>query len=157
MRKETTMKLSEAIRLGSMMKPQAFGDYFRWESDTEDGTPPIASCALGAALDAIGEGHGPGSNGWHLDAIVRTTWPVLWQPTDCSALGCGHACGVIDACSVDGDGVVAIRRSVAKQIVHLNDYHKWTRDQIADWVATIEPAEQPDAEPAAACDVLTVA
>jgi hypothetical protein len=38
------MKLSEAIRLGSMMKPQAFGA-------TRDGD---GSCALGTALDAVG-------------------------------------------------------------------------------------------------------
>lgn len=39
------MKLSEAIRLGSTMKPQAFGSAFK------DG----GSCALGAAQDAAGE------------------------------------------------------------------------------------------------------
>src|SRR5580765_2975940 len=38
------MKLSEAIRLGSMLKPQAFGHF-----DTGRGT-----CALGAAREAAG-------------------------------------------------------------------------------------------------------
>ncbi len=28
-----------------------------------------------------------------------------------------------------------------EMITHLNDWHKWTREQIADWVATIEPQE----------------
>jgi hypothetical protein len=26
-----------------------------------------------------------------------------------------------------------------RTIAHLNDYHKWTREQIADWVETMEP------------------
>jgi hypothetical protein len=26
-------------------------------------------------------------------------------------------------------------------VTHLNDDHRWTREQIADWVATIEQAE----------------
>jgi hypothetical protein len=28
-------------------------------------------------------------------------------------------------------------------ILHLNDHHKWTREQIADWVQTIEDAQTP--------------
>lgn len=38
------MKLSEAIRLGAMLKPQAFGDY----------TDGIGTCAMGSAFEAIG-------------------------------------------------------------------------------------------------------
>lgn len=38
------MKLSEAIRLGAMLRPQAFGAWF-----SADGT-----CAMGAAMDAVG-------------------------------------------------------------------------------------------------------
>lgn len=26
-------------------------------------------------------------------------------------------------------------------VVHLNDEHRWTREAIADWVATVEPAD----------------
>jgi hypothetical protein len=26
-------------------------------------------------------------------------------------------------------------------VVHLNDQHRWTRERIADWVATVEPPE----------------
>ena len=32
-------------------------------------------------------------------------------------------------------------------IIHLNDGHRWTRPQIAAWVATIEPQEVAAAEP----------
>jgi hypothetical protein len=35
--------------------------------------------------------------------------------------------------------------TVLKIIVSLNNYHGWTRSQIADWVATVEPNE-PDQE-----------
>lgn len=28
--------------------------------------------------------------------------------------------------------------------LHLNDHHKWSIDQIAEWVATVEPPEAPE-------------
>ena len=45
------MKLSEAIRLGSMLHPQHFGDMHGWETDG-DKIVIASSCALGAAMDA---------------------------------------------------------------------------------------------------------
>jgi hypothetical protein len=39
------MRLSEAIRLGALLKPQGFNDY--WDGDGN-------SCAIGAAADALG-------------------------------------------------------------------------------------------------------
>src|SRR4051794_2046610 len=50
------MKLSEAIRLGAMMRPQNFGDLYRERPRgilglTEAGE---TSCALGAAFEAVG-------------------------------------------------------------------------------------------------------
>jgi hypothetical protein len=35
----------------------------------------------------------------------------------------------------------AYTRPLAWVIVHLNDDHRWTREQIAAWVATVEPAD----------------
>lgn len=64
------MRLSEAIVLGSMMKPQAFGIMFDGER----------TCALGAAKDAIGNLEGPLS--------VSQIWP--WALADkrmCPACG----------------------------------------------------------------------
>ena len=52
------MKLSEAIRLGSMMKPQAFRAFY-----INGG-----SCALGAACDAIG-----------INALIMSEWPIAWR------------------------------------------------------------------------------
>jgi hypothetical protein len=46
---EDPMRLSEAIRLGAMLRPQAFGKMFR----TVRGE--MRSCALGAAAEALGE------------------------------------------------------------------------------------------------------
>jgi len=103
---EGPMKLSEAIRLGAMMMPQAFRTLL-----TDDG-----ACALGAALLAVGA---------QPEEAVRSAlnrWP--WASTvsaDCPR--CGRS------------------RTVFRVITHLNDRHRWTREQIAKWVAGIEPTD----------------
>lgn len=91
------MRLSEAIRLGSMMKPQAFGAYHVRHK----------SCALGAARDA---GFGKTQDDINAEALV---------------------CPVCD---------IQLQQMV--MVVHLNDRHRWTRERIADWVDTIEPARE---------------
>lgn len=53
------MRLSEAIRLGAMLKPQGFGSYFRHG----------ATCAMGAAIEAVG-----GANDdWPVMALTPAT------------------------------------------------------------------------------------
>ncbi len=100
------MRLSEAIRLGAMMKPQAFRALF-----TGDG-----ACALGAALLAVGAAHEQALRS------VRNRWP--WAFTvSANCPSCGRSCPVF--------GV----------ITHLNDNHCWTREQIALWVAGVEPSD----------------
>jgi hypothetical protein len=100
------MKLSEAILLGAMMRPQAFRALF-----TDDG-----ACALGGALLAVGATGGPALRS------VRNRWP--WAFTvSANCPDCGRSCPVF--------GV----------ITHLNDNHCWTREQIATWVAGIEPSD----------------
>jgi hypothetical protein len=100
------MKLSEAIRLGAMMMPQAFRTLL-----SDDG-----ACALGAALLAVGA---------RPEEAVRSAlnrWP--WASTvsaDCPR--CGRS------------------RTVFRVVTHLNDRHRWTREQIAEWVAGIEPTD----------------
>lgn len=98
----TTLRLSEAIKLGSMLRPQAF-----WENFTA-----IGSCAIGAGLEAVGKR-------WD---YATSIWPWLNAPQACPECGVEHERG----------GWV---------ITHLNDIHHWTRERIADWVATVEPAE----------------
>lgn len=109
------MKFSEAIRLGAMMKPQAFGKTFDGEGRT---------CAVGAAYDAIGKLTAPG---FAIDQL-NEVFPII-------ATLHKKSCPV---CSTDDFGWWVIP--------HLNDEHKWTREQIAEWVEMIERAqEQPQA------------
>lgn len=107
------MRLSEAMRLGAMWRPQGFGQL--WQ-ERVDGS--FASCALGAAFEALG--CAPGTS------VVRlrgATWRWLAMAAGCPA--CHRA---------------ATREWV---IEHLNDWHNWTREAIADWVETIERHESP--------------
>ena len=105
------MKLSDAIRLGAMLKPQGRGCL---EMNGH-------SCALGAALDAIGHlGHQYGGQ------ILREHWPYLET----------EVCGPL-----------RLMGRLYRVIVDLNDDHGWTREQIADWVATVEPhVAQPETQ-----------
>jgi len=48
------------------------------------------------------------------------------------------------ACGVVGE------RGISQIVGHLNDQHRWTREAIADWVATVEPADERSASPEAA-------
>lgn len=117
---ENKMKLSEAILLGSLQKPQGF-----------DGTghPHLPEvCAFGAALLATGA---------HKAESVVAYWPWL--------VGTRFTC---PACQANRDdhsyGVIP----------HLNNTHKWTRERIAAWVATVEPQEQPTSESVVTSDNL---
>lgn len=104
------MKLSEAILLGSTLRPQCRGELFR------NG----GSCAFGAAAEALGQ----------QDIDSRALWPWLDLPLTCPV--CGETEGI-------GAAIVSS---------HLNDSHFWTRERIAEWVATVEPAEVIAEEPA---------
>jgi hypothetical protein len=101
-------ELASYIRAGAERRPeQAFGDYFRG---------PNASCALGAAYDGM----------YHVPGDPTKTRPTrdldrmfdcLEALRQCPAEGCHKKLGL------------------AAVIVHLNDDHTWSREQIADWVA----------------------
>ena len=68
------------------------------------------SCALGAAHDAVGAPDGLGRD--------EERWPVLRIGDSCPV------CGVWD--------------QLVHLVPHLNDTHRWSREKIADWVATKE-------------------
>ena len=113
------MRLSEAIRLGAMLKPQGY-EMLIDQGDT---------CALGAAFDACGlitEGF-DGFSEEDYEARVFPLFPLLRQAT----LPC-PACGFTPY--IDGE-------NFTDNIAHLNDEHRWTRERIADWVATVEAAQ----------------
>ena len=100
-------KLSEAIRLGAMLRPQGIGER-AW---------PYRSCALQAALEAVGE---PGRNklGFTDYATLECLWPAL-------------AVTAVNPVSGRTDSLLVV-------IYQLNDSHVWTRERIADFVATKE-------------------
>lgn len=106
------MKLSEAILLGSTLRPQIKGFLFA------DGR----SCALGAAAEAMGAQPKDRPSSWEL---IRDEWP--WTQTlsfRCPA--CWRPKGTSKALTL---------------ITHLNDFHGWTRQCTAVWVASVEPKE----------------
>lgn len=112
--------LADAIRNGADRRPeQAFGDYFHGRH---------ASCALGAAYEGMYrlpddmEGRRPTKD---LDAFF-----------DCLE-------GTVRACPGEGCRKVI---TLSALIVHLNDTHRWSREQIAVWVADERvPAREPAA------------
>lgn len=131
-----TMKLSDAIRLGSMMKPQAFGEIYSPGNKR--------TCAIGAAIDAIGchittaepgqiIANGRTSNvSSGTESVVKS--PLNWHPFLLNE----HACPVCR----HRPGYFGIRL-----IAHLNDYHRLSREAIADYIATIENEMEAKAQP----------
>lgn len=111
------MRLSEAIRLGALLGPQAF----RVVRDLDG-----ATCAFGAASDAAGLQFDVMDPYAMVDALTEA-WPWLVKRLRCPACR---------------------RRRVGGAVISdcLNDHHRWTRERIADWVATVEPDETPAAQ-----------
>jgi hypothetical protein len=118
------MKLSEAIRLGSVMTGQAFNFYY-----IESAGAAVDTCPLGSALLAVGK--------LHEAVLVWQVWP--WMQV-----------GTV-RCPVDGCAISRIDLSANNTISHLNDYHRWTREAIAQWVESIEPQEEHEIVPLAIC------
>ena len=115
------MNLSEAIRLGAMLSSQGF----------EPGHP-TRRCALEAALEAV---RGPGK---HLDwkgdldyLAIERLWPIVSRRAVCPV----H-------CELGQHGSWVLLAVVW----HLNDVHRWTRERIVDWVATVEAQLEPEPE-----------
>jgi len=81
------------------------------------------SCALQAAAEANGVA-------WRCFGYVslRRIYPHL-RVMDGSCPQCGA------------------KHSLLRVIWHLNDEHHWTREQIADWIETIERAHEAKSEP----------
>jgi hypothetical protein len=105
-------ELASFIRAGAERRPeQAYGDYFKGQR---------ASCALGAAYEGMyrlprqAEG-------------VHPTKDLEWF-FDCLE-------GTIRRCP-GGDGCKK-KLTLAALIVHLNDDHRWSREQIASWLESV--------------------
>jgi hypothetical protein len=117
---EKGMKLSEAIRLGSLLRRQTFGPFF---SSTNCGT-----CAMGAALEAVGQLkqlNAPKTDATKINSRrVRKIWPWLkWR------LDLHHCpwCSRLESFP-----------NVYYLIVHLNDDDHLSREKIAELMTKIE-------------------
>jgi hypothetical protein len=133
------MGLSEAMRIGAMLRPQAYGD-FRKKIRTGFlglfGKSEYATCALGAAVEAgnipsilrqVDDNSAAPFRGGKSRAgttVEEVQFPQEWLDT----------IRVVAACPVCGKP-----QRLAQQIPHLNDKHRWTRERIADFVALYEP------------------
>lgn len=106
--------LSDAMLEGAKLRPQGR----RALVDTKGRT-----CALGAANHAIYGVPDPPIN-----LYSETSWDFLLKSTT-------EACPV-RKCSANLRIVEKLR--VLELIEHLNDDHKWTREQIAGWLSTVE-------------------
>ena len=132
------MKLSEAIRLGATLRRQTRGG----QLFTNGHGANKRSCALGATIDAIGLTPQPSTNGTARNRITgeleKSTeayhWPPEWFDVMFTLDACPAACGLTDRIRV--------------LIPHLNDTHRWTREQIADFVQAVESTTEPKNEPA---------
>lgn len=108
------LRLSAAIRAGSRLTAQAFGELLR-----RDGAGRVThACANGAAVvAALALGVAP-------TVTFGECFPLLARPVP-GRLPCG--CRGSKA-----------RRTVAGAIDHLNDDHHWSRALIAQWVQSLE-------------------
>lgn len=109
------LSLSEAIRMGAMLKPQAIG-----------GGSYFGSCALRAAAEAVGIKDIP-PNVLDYYALKRQ-FPILRKSVIAPI-------GTVDA----GD-----KEQLCTVIFVLNDIDKWTREQIAAWVEQFEEPSIPE-------------
>jgi hypothetical protein len=98
-------ELAEFIRAGSSRGPQCFGSYF----DEKGG-----SCALGAVYEGVY--HLPRNHGKLIPDHLERLFRCLDEVTKRCPQGCSK------------------RLPLASMIVHLNDDHRLTREQIAEWL-----------------------
>lgn len=106
------MRFSEAIHLGSMLGRQIYGDLENSNGDT---------CALGAARKALGVKLFEAMRVFYMKRNSRCPECSFLHPTSPDAHFSGHHDYPILAIST-----------------HLNDFHKWTREAIADWLEAEE-------------------
>jgi hypothetical protein len=99
------LKLSEALRLGSMGTKQHRG----WHKVDADGNDLM--CAMSTAWYALTGHKGNDANGTPLHTLLEGK--VVEHPVGGSQM------------------------SLAGTIIDLNDQHRWTRPQIADWLESI--------------------
>jgi hypothetical protein len=110
------MKLSQAIRIGSKIRPQCFGKAFALMADDET----VGSCALGAALEGGDVIDKPltSETAYQYARLVLQEWPDL----------------DFETVPIPGE---SYSDSIVNGIETLNDKYKWTREKIADWLESL--------------------
>jgi len=122
------MKLSEAMMLGATLRPQARGSFYSRRFFGLFGEK--TSCALGAAYEAGNiqvVGFSPGAQ--TLDSRGSSTSTLAYQvPAEWwRIISATYVCPACPKILVGSE-----------MIPHLNDHHRWSRQQIAEWVKLIE-------------------
>jgi hypothetical protein len=129
------MKLSEAMRLGAKMVPQAVGKMYYWLDEQNRPVHPERSAESIASADPIGlvvlgragskKAAHKAAYGWHetmpplgIVNLAEQAWPELRAEVK-ETLPCG--------CPPHN-------RSLFMAVCHLNDTEKWTTEKIADWL-----------------------
>jgi hypothetical protein len=120
------MRLCEAIRKGCEALPvQAVGDYFS-KKTTLSGVETSA-CALGAAVySLLGEEVFCVEDLHSFTALLRAKFEVLEHET--------IKCPGDEKCDYDKRPAFKKKHRLMGLIIHLNDDHLWTREQIADLI-----------------------
>lgn len=127
------LKLSEAILIGSKLRPQAFYNFFDDGiydyMGIKQGTGELCSCVLGAVVEAtfgrtehkqiICDPSGNETLTPDADELF-TAYPQLLK----------HADNFIGCCNHSDDSFYF--EHLINLLVHLNTYHKWPREKIAD-------------------------
>ena len=111
----TRIKQSEAIRLGSLVTGQNFGSSVGWSLDS-----PTTTCAMGA----LSVGMGGNGTTYHRPDIEEAVQELI----DADA----GLCPVNGVCAWPEFGYAGT--NLRDRIIDLNDNHRWTREQIADWL-----------------------
>lgn len=112
------MTLAQAIRKGSRLHEQTTGA-MRDEAEV-DGTTYYLTCALGAAFVGFFDML-PGADEFDALESLRNVFPELATRVVCPGIAYAHG----------------PMPSLGEAIAALNDEDGWTREQIADWVESL--------------------
>jgi hypothetical protein len=111
------MRLYEAILIGAALEPQTHFSYFNFEEASG------GSCALGAMLK------GSGLIPVQCDSLPLAVTDILRE-----ARQRFPELGLVLTCPCKESACVTYTAELEVLIVHLNDEHRWTREQIARWI-----------------------
>lgn len=107
---------AEAVRSGATLRPQAFNHTMLRGR----------SCVWGAGLEALGLiDEDVFSTNWSLVDRTEVIYPYLKNRAQCPVTGCD-------------DPLLADVTKLSVMLIHLNDFHRWSREAIADFLEAEE-------------------